>query len=170
MTTGKGPEIATPTPFDGNRAKARQFKNECKLYMQARQRDFIGKNHQVDNVAKIAFVLSYMKEGIALSVQLHRVAILAQLGLVFPCSVVIYFAQLVVITSTFFAWTASLCMYALQFLLVQYIYCIVRVNPLRESFPPLSGVNSQSCLALLHFIPLYFTRLPLIGYEPQALT
>ncbi|ETW75033.1 hypothetical protein HETIRDRAFT_120455 [Heterobasidion irregulare TC 32-1] len=55
----KGPAIAKPTPFDGNRKRTEQFLHEIDLMILARKYDFPGE------FAKIAYALSYMKGGSA---------------------------------------------------------------------------------------------------------
>ncbi|ETW77571.1 hypothetical protein HETIRDRAFT_326778 [Heterobasidion irregulare TC 32-1] len=55
----KGPAMAKPTPFDGNRKRTEQFLHEINLMILARKYDF------PDKFAKIAYALSYMKGGSA---------------------------------------------------------------------------------------------------------
>jgi hypothetical protein len=62
----RGPAIATPTPFNGDRTKTNRFLHECKLYIAGKTKEFeTGTPPTVDNDLKIAFVLSYMKDGTA---------------------------------------------------------------------------------------------------------
>lgn len=58
-TTSKGPTIVAPTTFTGDRRKTERFLFECNLVITARPDDY------KTDAAKIAFVLSYMKEGTA---------------------------------------------------------------------------------------------------------
>ncbi|ETW76232.1 hypothetical protein HETIRDRAFT_329954 [Heterobasidion irregulare TC 32-1] len=55
----KGPAMAKPTPFDGNRKRTEQFLHEIDLMILARKHDF------PDEFTKIAYALSYMKGGSA---------------------------------------------------------------------------------------------------------
>ncbi|THH07654.1 hypothetical protein EW146_g9250 [Bondarzewia mesenterica] len=58
-TNDKLPDLAKPTSFSGNRTDTKCFLAQCNLYMKARAKNF-------DNdYAKIAFVLSLMKGGLA---------------------------------------------------------------------------------------------------------
>jgi hypothetical protein len=62
-TINRGPAIATPTPFDGDRTKTKRFLHECNLYISGKPRDFeTGTPPAADDELKIAFVLSYMKD------------------------------------------------------------------------------------------------------------
>ncbi|THH14520.1 hypothetical protein EW146_g5816 [Bondarzewia mesenterica] len=58
-TNDKLPDLAKPTLFSGNRADTKHFLAQCNLYMKARAKNFD------DDYAKIAFVLSFMKGGLA---------------------------------------------------------------------------------------------------------
>lgn len=58
-SVSKGPNMAAPTPFTGERRKTEQFIFECKLVIHARANDF------TTDAGKIAYVLSYMKGGTA---------------------------------------------------------------------------------------------------------
>jgi hypothetical protein len=60
--SSKGPAIATPTPFNGERSKTKRFIYQCNLYINGREKEF-DKNEDT----KIAFTLSYMKNGLAAS-------------------------------------------------------------------------------------------------------
>ncbi|ETW83370.1 hypothetical protein HETIRDRAFT_316098 [Heterobasidion irregulare TC 32-1] len=55
----KGPAMAKPTPFDGNRKRTEQFLHKIDLMILARKYDF------PDEFTKIAYTLSYMKGGSA---------------------------------------------------------------------------------------------------------
>ena len=55
----KGPNMANPTPFNGERRKTEQFLFECNLVINARPQDF------TTDTGKISYVLSYMKGGTA---------------------------------------------------------------------------------------------------------
>jgi hypothetical protein len=62
-TISRGPAIATPTPFDGDRTKTKRFLHECTLYISGKPRDFeTGTPPTANDELKIAFVLSYMKD------------------------------------------------------------------------------------------------------------
>jgi hypothetical protein len=62
----KGPQIATPTPFNGDRQKTTQFIHECNLYINGKPKEFLKEDGKTeDDIMKIMFVLSYMKEGTA---------------------------------------------------------------------------------------------------------
>jgi hypothetical protein len=64
----KGPNVASPTPFDGNRSKSKYFLQQCELVFNAREKDFLtGTPGTVNEKAKIAYALSYMKGGNALA-------------------------------------------------------------------------------------------------------
>lgn len=60
----RGPPMAAPTAFDGNRKNTRKFMHECNLYIQGKPTSF-EKGGVTDDNLKIAFVLSYMNKGIA---------------------------------------------------------------------------------------------------------
>ncbi|KDQ48942.1 hypothetical protein JAAARDRAFT_138341, partial [Jaapia argillacea MUCL 33604] len=57
--TPKGPKLAAPTPFTGDRRKTDKFLSEVKLVLGANQGDF------PDEWSKVAYSLSFMKEGTA---------------------------------------------------------------------------------------------------------
>jgi hypothetical protein len=62
-TVSRGPAIATPTPFDGDRTKTNRFLHECTLYISGKPKDFeTGTPPTANDDLKIAFVLSYMKD------------------------------------------------------------------------------------------------------------
>jgi len=52
---GKGPKIALPTIFDGDRDFVKAFKRDCQLYIMARPDEFRSER------AKISWVLSFIK-------------------------------------------------------------------------------------------------------------
>jgi len=52
---GKGPKIALPTIFDGDRDFVKAFKRDCQLYIMARLDEFQSER------AKISWVLSFIK-------------------------------------------------------------------------------------------------------------
>src|SRR5882757_3061185 len=54
---GRGPKIAKPKEFAGERDQVDSFIKDCKIYMMAKQEEFNGER------AKIAFILSYCKGG-----------------------------------------------------------------------------------------------------------
>ena len=54
-TRSKGPAMAKPTPFNGNRKQTEQFLHKIDLMILARKSDF------PDEFAKITYALSYMK-------------------------------------------------------------------------------------------------------------
>jgi hypothetical protein len=60
----RGPPIAAPTAFDGNRKNTKKFIHECHLYFDGKPKDFQTQG-QNDDKLKIAFVLSYMNKGLA---------------------------------------------------------------------------------------------------------
>jgi hypothetical protein len=63
-TTAWGPAIATPTPLNGDWTKTNCFLHECELYIAGKTKEFeTGTPAVVNNDLKIAFVLSYMKDG-----------------------------------------------------------------------------------------------------------
>jgi hypothetical protein len=63
-TVARGPAIATPTPFNGDRTKTNCFLHECELYIAGKTKEFeTGTPAVVDNDLKIAFVISYVKDG-----------------------------------------------------------------------------------------------------------
>ena len=55
----KHPKIATPDIYSGDRSQWRQFKAQCQLYIDTRFSEF------PDDRAKVSFMLSYMKGGMA---------------------------------------------------------------------------------------------------------
>jgi hypothetical protein len=72
-TINRGPAIATPTPFNGDRTKTKRFLHECTLYISGKPRDFeTGTPPTADDELKIAFVLSYMKDKTAAVTQVTR--------------------------------------------------------------------------------------------------
>src|SRR5882757_10260818 len=54
---GRGPKIAKPTEFAGERNQVDTFIKDCKIYMMAKQEEYPGER------AKITFILSYCKGG-----------------------------------------------------------------------------------------------------------
>lgn len=58
----KGAKVASPTPFDGNRKQTKLFLAQCELVFSAQPDAFKG-----NDAAKVAYVLSYMKQGLAAS-------------------------------------------------------------------------------------------------------
>lgn len=66
MTTtnpSKGPPIAVPTAFNGDRTLTDKFVYECDLYVQGKPKDF--DNGGDPEEQKITFMLSYMNKGLA---------------------------------------------------------------------------------------------------------
>jgi hypothetical protein len=65
----KGPSIANPTPFNGDRNRSKYFLQQCELVFNAREKDFqiAGTPPTENHKAKISYALSYMKEGNALA-------------------------------------------------------------------------------------------------------
>jgi hypothetical protein len=60
------PSIATPTPFNGDQTKTNQFPHECGLYISGKAKEFeTGTPPTTNDELKIAFILSYMKDGTA---------------------------------------------------------------------------------------------------------
>lgn len=60
----RGPPMAAPTPFNGDRKTTRKFLHECQLYFSGKPKDF-QVNGTTDDKLKIAFMLSYMNKGTA---------------------------------------------------------------------------------------------------------
>jgi hypothetical protein len=77
MTTvvNRGPSIATPTPFNGDRTKTNRFLHECGLYISGKAKEFeTGTPPAANDELKIAFILSYMKDGTAAAWAEHYTA------------------------------------------------------------------------------------------------
>ena len=53
----KLPKVAAPSPYNGDQTKLDEFLGQCKLYLTLRHTNY------PDDVQKILFILSYMKEG-----------------------------------------------------------------------------------------------------------
>ena len=58
-TETRQPKMALPDAFDGSRSDLKRFSTQCLLYMAVRSNDFL------DDLSRIAFVLSLMKGGTA---------------------------------------------------------------------------------------------------------
>jgi hypothetical protein len=56
-TVPKPPKVATPTPFNGDHEKLDDFLAQCRLYLTLHQVDY------PDDLDRILFILSHMKEG-----------------------------------------------------------------------------------------------------------
>ena len=56
---GKPPKVAPPMPFNGSQDKLDDYLAQCKLYLALQVKEY------PDNIHKILFILSYMKEGTA---------------------------------------------------------------------------------------------------------
>jgi hypothetical protein len=68
MTTvvNQGPSITTPTPFNGDQTKTNRFLHKRGLYILGKSKEFeTGTPPVANDELKIAFVLSYMKDGTA---------------------------------------------------------------------------------------------------------
>jgi hypothetical protein len=61
--TSKGPPIAVPTAFNGDRTLTDKFIYECKLYVQGKPKEFDSGSDKEQQ--KITFMLSYMNKGLA---------------------------------------------------------------------------------------------------------